>query len=244
MCPKAIDPQAAEFFRKQRLGDSANALCCDYGTANSEWASVTYGIYISIGASGIHRSLGVKTSFVLSTTMDSWKPMHLRMMELGGNQRFRQFMQEQGVPEDMPIRKKYTTRAAEWYRENLQALAEGRGPMEPLPAGTGHLPASDVSSLQQALLDEIFAEAPREAMTAGGVPTWCATRRSLNKREAMLPDTTPPRPSSNLAGRLRRVLQGHSTARSLRSMSSGSMVGFGPVHGLWRAQLEPAAAAS
>merc|ERR1719181_2742855 len=113
-----VDPAASEFFTTQQE-DNANRACCDCGTEGASWASISYGIYLSIGAAGLHRSLGVKVSFVQSTTMDSWKPVHLRMMELGGNRRFQVFLREQGVPENMPTREKYCTRAAEWYRQNL-----------------------------------------------------------------------------------------------------------------------------
>lgn len=165
-----VDLQANEFFRGQVEDDEFNGLCYDCGTADASWASVSHGIYLSIGAAGLHRSLGVKVSFVQSTTMDSWRPLHLRMMELGGNRRFDEFMREQGVPADMPIRKKYTTRAAEWYRRNLRALAEGTEPLEQLPAGTGHLPAGSASSSAQQVLDKVFKEAPHSgSMTSGGV---------------------------------------------------------------------------
>lgn len=178
------DPVASKFFKNQQA-DSNNSSCCDCGSARrADWASVSHGIYISIEASGIHRSLGVKTSFVLSTTMDSWKPVHLRMMELGGNKRFQDFMQQHGVPEDWPIRKKYSTRAAAWYRENLKAEAEGSDLPAPLEVGTGHLPVEETaegSTTQAALLDKVFAAVPgSSSMTAGGVCS--STRKSTDSR--------------------------------------------------------------
>jgi len=165
----AFDPQAAEFFRKQ-MEDPENNVCCDCGTEGSTWVSIPHGIYLSIGAAGLHRSLGVKTSFVQSTTMDSWKPKHLRMMELGGNRRFNEFLAEQSIPADMPIREKYSTRAAKWYRENLSALAEGLEALAPLPPGTGHLLVSTTCSSGQHVLDKIFVEVPHSgSITAGGI---------------------------------------------------------------------------
>lgn len=165
-----VDAEAAAFFRQQQEEDPENNACFDSGTAAPQWASISHGIYISIEASGAHRSLGVRTSNVQSTTMDSWKPLHLRMMELGGNRRFREFLREHGVPEDLPIRQKYTTRAAEWYRENLLASAQGSKPPAPLAKGTGHLPASGTASPEQQMLDKVFAAVPLGgAMTSGGV---------------------------------------------------------------------------
>jgi len=190
------DPVASEFFKNQQA-DCSNSSCCDCGAVRrADWASVSHGIYISIEASGIHRSLGVKTSFVLSTTMDSWKPVHLRMMELGGNKRFQDFMRQQGVPEDWPIRKKYSTRAAAWYRENLKAEAAGSDLPAALEAGTGHLPidgtAEGSSTAQAALLDKVFAAAPdSRSMTAGGVSLGSSVS-SRNKAAS-----TRPRPSDS-----------------------------------------------
>jgi len=148
------------------------------------WASVSHGVYISIGASGIHRSLGVKTSFVQSTTMDSWKPLHLRMMELGGNRRFREFLESHGVASTLPIREKYQTKAAAWYREALKAEAEGKPLPEPLAPGTGHLLTCEAPSKEQVMLDRIFARAPGGSdMTAGGVPIdGCCSSSSPNSR--------------------------------------------------------------
>eukprot|EP00442_Polarella_glacialis_P047600 CAMPEP_0115077168 /NCGR_PEP_ID=MMETSP0227-20121206/16837_1 /TAXON_ID=89957 /ORGANISM="Polarella glacialis, Strain CCMP 1383" /LENGTH=354 /DNA_ID=CAMNT_0002464399 /DNA_START=339 /DNA_END=1403 /DNA_ORIENTATION=- len=178
-----LDPNAQLVFERQ-LQDPANLVCCDTGTADPQWASVSHGIYLSIGACGVHRSLGVRVSYVQSMSMDSWKPVHLRMMELGGNQRFNDFMAEQGVPRHMPIREKYSTRAARWYRETLRAEAEAEGgssgssPRSPLPLepGTGHLPddagaAGSQSSEARQLLDQVFAQVPIQgSMTMGGVP--------------------------------------------------------------------------
>lgn len=177
-----VDPVAAEFFTTQQE-DHANRACCDCGTDGASWASISYGIYLSIGAAGLHRSLGVKVSFVQSTTMDSWRPVHLRMMELGGNRRFSEFLSAQGVREDMPIREKYNTLAAKWYRENLKAIAEGSEPLVPLQPGIGHLPACDSTTEAQLVLDKVFAKAPcGDSMTAGGVRRAQLKRKQFSSR--------------------------------------------------------------
>lgn len=163
----AVDPNAQDFFRKQ-MDDPENTMCCDCNTEGAPWVSISHGIYVSIGAAGLHRSLGVKVSFVQSTLMDSWKPKHLRMMELGGNRKFKEFLEEHGIPLDMSIREKYRTRAAKWYRENLSALADGLEPLDPLPLGTGHLPVEAECSATELVLDKVFAKAGG-SVTGGGI---------------------------------------------------------------------------
>jgi len=241
-----VDPSAADFFSKQ-LEDPENIICCDCGIEGATWASISHGIYLSIGAAGLHRSLGVKVSFVQSTSMDSWKPIHLRMMELGGNQRFNAFLAEQGIPVDMPIREKYSTCAAKWYRDNLRAVAEGLEPLAPLPIGTGHLPALASTSSQQHVLDKVFAEPPhKDSMSLGGIHDTSsevsdkATSRSLCEKLAACFKSVAPRSTRcaqefeemdllDSAKALPTLLSSTQcpTARRLQTLSYGKMEGFG-----------------
>jgi len=208
MCRGEVARHAPEFFSAQR-SVPANGTCCDGGPGEAEWASVSHGIYLSIAAAGVHRSMGVRTSFVQSTAMDAWKPVHLKMMELGGNRRFNDFLRQHGIPESAPLREKYATRAAAWYRRNLRAEAEGSEAPEPLAENTGHLPEEECAT--SAVLDRVFAEAktdvsPCSIGSSKSVPELASRRpprpvlRTQSSRS--LPDLASPAAGGSSMGKL------------------------------------------
>jgi len=207
--------------------------CCDTGASSPLWASVSHGIYLSIEAAGIHRSLSVSTSFVLSVTLDHWTPTQLRMMELGGNQRWTDFLIEQGIPKDMPIREKYSTRAAAWYRASLRAEAEGLEPPTPLPPGTGHLPMHGKPNPALAVLDRVYSSVQcanalkQDTMMQALV---LHARAEALQRKPQSTSSVPEwmcRQFQQLINELLLISEGDDAACRLKEMSTGSMEGFG-----------------
>ncbi|CAM6111692.1 unnamed protein product [Calypogeia fissa] len=71
---------------KEFLRSPENRYCADCSSPEPKWASTNLGVFICIKCSGVHRSLGVHISKVLSVTLDDWTDDQIELMiEIGGN---------------------------------------------------------------------------------------------------------------------------------------------------------------
>lgn len=115
------------YFSNQKINDLVlrNSTCFDCNSDEPQWVSMNNSVFLCLNCAGNHRKLGVDVSYVRSLSMDDWDDNQIKVLEIGGNERFREFLSSYNISIDDS--NKYIYSITEYYRRLLKAELKNEG---------------------------------------------------------------------------------------------------------------------
>ena len=108
------------------LSNPFNRYCVDCTKSESTHANISYGTFICSACASHHdQAFGMTSSYIKPVFNDLWDQYQLKVVTLGGNQRFWDFMKDY-KSEQKPIYSKYKSSEAKYYKKYLAATVLDR----------------------------------------------------------------------------------------------------------------------
>ena len=102
----------------------SNKKCFDCGLEKPKWTSLNNGIFLCLKCAGIHRNFGLNISLIRSLEIDSWDEKQILYLKKGGNENFKNFLNEYDISSNSSIELKYKSKASDYYRKKLKNEVE------------------------------------------------------------------------------------------------------------------------
>ena len=117
-----------------------------------------FSTFICAECAGVHEeNFEMSQCYIKEVFSDSWDTFQLRMVQVGGNKRFFEFMREYGKERETIV-KKYGSTAAAFYRRMLCTQAKGKPVTELPPARTATELAHRTAGSAVKFMDETDAK--------------------------------------------------------------------------------------
>lgn len=108
-----------------------NKACSDCQTPTVSFASLNHGIFLCSSCANFHQKHMAHISIVKSISNENWTENELNIMIMGGNIKFRNFIDIYKLPKDFTLEMRYQTIAVSFYREMMKNQLEKKLIPEP-----------------------------------------------------------------------------------------------------------------